>query len=345
MDWKSFRIRLRKWEFWPFAIAYLPIFAYWIWLSIRARSLLYFTASNPGIRNGGMLGESKMDILNQIPKEYLPVSVLITPDLTNAEIHEKMSRAGLTYPVIFKPNIGERGTGVKLIRSTEEINGYRKDIRAPFLIQEFIDLPVELGIFYSRIPGEDTGTISSIVLKEMLFVIGDGESTLCQLVHSNHRAYLQKDQLAGRWAKHWTTVIEKDDKIILESIGNHCRGTKFLNGNFLISEELGQIFDELSSAIPGFYFGRFDLRTKSYEHLNKGDFKVMELNGAGSEPAHIYDPSVSLSEAYRSLFWHWKMLYKISIQNHKNGIPYLSLREGIEEYRKVLKNQQLIQTS
>ncbi|MCA6074414.1 ATP-grasp domain-containing protein [Fulvivirga sedimenti] len=341
MDWKTFRIRLMKWEYWPFTVAYLPIFIYWIWLSLKARSLLYFTASNPGIRNGGMLGESKSEILKQIPNKYIPASILIESDVSNEEILTRMKDAGLAFPVIFKPDMGERGKGVHKITHPEEIDMYRKEIRTSFIIQEFVDLPVELGVFYSRIPGGSKGKISSVVLKEMLFVTGDGVSTLEELVQQNDRAYLQKKTLMTRWAPKWKDVIPKDKKFILETVGNHCRGTKFLNGNFLITGKLTEIFDSLSDEIPGFNFGRFDLRTRSFAHLERGEFKIMELNGAGSEPAHIYDPAVTVTDAYRSLFWHWKTLYRISRENHKNGIPYLSLRDGIREYRNVLKNQQL----
>jgi hypothetical protein len=56
----NFMTRLTQWEYWPFEVIYLPIFVYWLWLSVKARSLFFFSAANPSIENGGMLGESKL---------------------------------------------------------------------------------------------------------------------------------------------------------------------------------------------------------------------------------------------------------------------------------------------
>ena len=45
-------IRLTSWEYWPFGIVQAPIFIYWLWLSIKARTPFFFSASNPGIQIG-----------------------------------------------------------------------------------------------------------------------------------------------------------------------------------------------------------------------------------------------------------------------------------------------------
>ncbi len=129
------------------------------------------------------------------------------------------------------------------------------------------------------------------------------------------------------------TILPKGKQLELVSIGNHCLGTAFLDANHLINNQLHDVFDSISKQIDGFYFGRYDLRAGSIEDLYAGNFKVMELNGCGAEPAHIYQPGSSLFAAWKVLFTHWKTLYLISRQNHKKGVPYLRINEGLAIYR------------
>lgn len=333
--WRSnLLIKWRSWEYWPFEVIYFPIFGYWVWLSLKARSPFFFTASNPGIEYGGMQGESKYDILKKIPQELVPTTLRFSSSSTVGDVEKQMEQNGLSFPVICKPDIGERGWKVQKVSDTGQLESYIKNINISFLVQEYIDLPVEAGVFYYRMPGA-CGTVSSVVLKEMLSVTGDGSSTLKQLILNNDRAKLQWKVLREKFAGKLDRIPGPGEQIELVSIGNHCKGTKFLNGNHLINGQLTATFDSISRKIDGFYFGRYDLRTASYEDLVAGRVKIMELNGAGAEPSHIYHPGASLREAYRVLFHHWKMLYRISAANHTLGTAYPSLKTGLSEYRKI----------
>jgi len=334
--WRSnFLIKLRSWEYWPFNVIYGPIFIYWLWLSIRARSLLYFTASNPGIKNGGMLGESKNEILNQIPSQYRPKHLLFSPETDLDTIVAALKRHDIEFPFICKPDVGERGWQVEKICALEALKSYVNAIKVPFLVQQFIDLPIELGVFYYRYPNAEKGEISSIVKKEMLSITGDGIHTIENLILQNDRAKLQWKTLKEKFSPQLQVILKPEEKLQLVGIGNHCKGTKFINGNPLINDQLVDVFDHISHQINGFYFGRFDLRVASLEDLYRGKIQVMELNGAGSEAAHIYEPGFSLIEAYKSIFHHWKVLFKISIINHKKGVPYLSFKDGWSEYKRI----------
>ena len=113
--------------------------------------------------------------------------------------------------------------------------------------------------------------------------------------------------------------MKAGEEKVLEEIGNHNRGTTFLDAHELICEELVQRFDEGASTLHEWYFGRFDVRTASYEEMLKGNFKVVEVNGVNSEPAHIYDPGMSLMKAYRDLFRHWNTIFRISRENRQRG--------------------------
>jgi hypothetical protein len=330
----NFLIKLRSWEYWPFGIVQFPLFIYYAWLAIRSRSFTFFSASNPGIVMGGMFGESKYDVIKKIPAQYIPKTILIRQPADTESILEQIKTSGLQFPLIFKPDIGERGFMVKRIHNESDVAQYIATIRYDFLVQELVDLPLEFGVFYVRFPNESKGNVTSVVMKEMLSVTGDGKSTLQELILSKDRAKLQWEKLKTIFHGRLHEVIAKDQLIELVSIGNHCLGTKFLNGGHLINDTLSATFDHVSKQIEGFYFGRFDLRCASTEDLYKGNFKVMELNGCGAEPAHIYHPGFPLGKAMAVLFRHWRNIFLISRENVRRGAAYTSLKDAKGYYRK-----------
>lgn len=275
-----------------------------------------------------MIAASKKSILDIIPQQYIPKTILLSNPENHQKIVESMKKKGLDYPVIFKPDLGERGWKVEKISNAQGAIDYLDAFKGDLQIQEYIDLPFEAGVFYYRFPDEEKGTVSSIVVKELLFVLGDGVSTLKQLIINKPRARLQLEKLENIWNEKINTVPVKGEKIALEPIGNHNRGTAFLNGNHLIDEQLITSFDLISKQIEGFYYGRYDIRCKDEDALKKGNVMIMELNGAASEPAHIYQSGYPIFKAYKSLFYHWKVMYRISIANHKKGIPYTSFKQG-----------------
>ena len=280
-----------------------------------------------------MLGESKYKILRNISKK--PSTYLYEKEVPVRQLEEELAKLDIRYPFICKPDIGERGWAVKKVSSYEEFEKYRQSIRVPFLIQNFVDLPIEAGVFYYRYPKAEKGVVSSIVIKEMLTVMGDGKKTVEELILNNPRATIQYERFKAKNPGLLHQVLPIGGAVELESIGNHCLGTKFINGNHLITEKLVDSFDALSKSIEGFYYGRFDLRCASLEALENGEVMIMELNGAGAEPAHIYHPGFSIFAAYKVLFSHWRVLYEISKQNNERGFPYLSFKEGVNEYKKV----------
>ncbi len=332
----NFRTRLTQWEYWPFEVIYLPIFVYWLWLSVKARSLFFFSAANPSIENGGMLGESKVKILDRIAAPLKPITLLVCPATEPVSLRESLHRHAIGFPLIAKPDVGERGWKVEKLHNPAELAAYHAGMKAPYLIQEYVDYPVELGLFYYRFPGCTSGYISSVVIKAFLTLTGDGASTVRELIMQNDRARLQYPILQARYACLFDRVLPAGEALQLVPIGNHSRGTKFLNGNHLINEQLVRVFDRISGSIDGFYYGRYDIRCRSLAELYAGEgIKILELNGAGAEPAHIYDPSFSRREAYRVLFRHWSVLYRISRENYRSGVPYLSFAEGVRAFRKL----------
>ncbi|MGQ0827348.1 MAG: hypothetical protein ACT4ON_03020 [Bacteroidota bacterium] len=323
-----FIIRFVKYEYWSWWFFYLPVLPYWLYLSIKSRSLAYFSVANPGIELGGFFGESKSDILKLIDKHYLPKYIEINEKIFNPIIHQ-LKEQNISYPVISKPDVGERGNAVVKINNEEELKDYHQQSRSKYIIQEFVEYDIELGVLYSRLPNSDKGKVTSVTLKEFLSVTGDGKSTIKELMQKSARARFQIKRLSKQMGDEINKVLNTNEKKILEPIGNHCRGTRFIDNNFLINEKLNNVFDTICLPIKGFYYGRFDLKVKSIEDLYLGrNIKIIELNGASSEPGHIYDSSYTLIRAYKDLLSHWKRLAEIANENRLYGhqpVPFLSI--------------------
>lgn len=307
--------KLTHWEYWPVYVIYLPTFFLWIWYMIKFRSFSFYKYSNPIIKNGGFCGDSKMEIYNLLPVGLYPRTVLIKKnDSTNFE--KILIENKIKYPFIVKPDIGSRGIDVQKVSTIEELIQYSKKAKGNFLIQERIDLPNEIGLFYCRIPKEKRGRITGITLKNFLTVEGNGEDNIEQLMKKNLRFEMQISNIRNKI--NLNEVIPKYEKRCLVPFGNHNRGTEFLDGKEYITDKLEFTFDNILNKIPGFYFGRLDIRFNTFDELEKGvNFSIIELNGAKSEPTHIYDTKHSFWHGQREIFRHQKIfseIIKINVQ-------------------------------
>jgi len=282
-----------------------------------------------------MMGESKYEVLQLVPDSLKPVTNLIKLPATVTSITETMRNSGLTFPLIFKPDLGERGWMVRRIKDEQDIERYLKEIKIDFIMQDLVDLPLEFGVYYVRYPSQPNGFVNSITGKEFLSITGDGKRSLQELILEKDRAKIQWVTLRKIYADQLADIVPSGKKLELVSIGNHCLGTTFLNFNHLINDKLNSSFDSISKKINGFYFGRYDLRCASLYDLENGNIKIMELNGCGAEPAHIYQPGSSLIKAVGVLIAHWRNLYRVSKENHERGVPYLSFQEGKQIYKRV----------
>jgi hypothetical protein len=306
----------------------------WFLLCLRARSFFFFAASNPSIKNGGFLCESKKDIISIIPPLYHPPTVFFSIPANANIVLRDLQRANLQFPLIGKPNIGGRGRGVKVLRDEQDVISYARNAYLDFHIQEFVPWKNEAGIFYVRYPGEPNGTITGIVSKEFLSVTGDGKHTILQLLQQSKRALMYLSSLQKIHGEGMNRILPEGEKMIVSPFGNHARGSKFVDATHLVDEKLTAVIDAICKQIPDFYFGRLDIRFDTWEAMREGkNFSIIEVNGAGAEPTHIYDPRHSLFFAWKEIIRHWIMLNRISRMNHKKGHRYLSMREGIAMFR------------
>jgi len=290
--------------------------------------------------------ESKKEVYDLIPFEYYPATLLFKSSSSTQEILALIKQRNLKYPLIGKPDIGMKGMMVKKLENEKELLSYATNSKVDFLIQEFVSFKNEIGIFYYRYPNEANGHISGIVKKELLTVIGDGISTVEKLLLKNKRAVLQLPTLRIKEKEKMNIILQKEEELIVVPYGNHVRGAKFLDDSNLVDEELTNTIDSICKKVNGFYFGRLDIRYNDWKELKQGkNFSIIELNGSGSEPTHIYDPRHSVFWAWKEIAKHWKILYRISKLNHQlQNAPYMTTRMGLDmfkqnsEYVKLLKS-------
>jgi hypothetical protein len=327
-------IKLFKYEYWTWWVFFLPLAPYWLYLAIRNRSLTYFTTVNPCIPDGGVFGESKMDILNLIATNYLPKTVFVPLGDDWDRVVKKLDTADILFPLIVKPDVGGRGFKVYKLATAEELQSYLLTVAQPVIIQEYVDYELELGVMYARLPNEASGRITSVVEKEFLSVTGDGRSTVGQLLEQNQRARFSMEELRERVKASWNEVVPFGEKRLVQPIGNHCLGTKFVDANPRINTDLVRVFDTIALPMKGFYYGRFDLRVSNWEDLYAGkNIKILELNGATSEPGHVYDPSYRLWKAYSDIMHNMRIVADISAVNIQRGFKPTPLRKLIQTSR------------
>ncbi|HVI79368.1 MAG TPA: hypothetical protein VM715_14630 [Candidatus Acidoferrum sp.] len=338
--------RWSRWEFWPPYLFYPPVAVYIAYLGIKFRSWTLFTAANPAIPASGFVGESKHQILERLKKAapWLPHSTLLaaqSPSQRVAEAQEFMQRHGLQLPIVLKPDVGQRGCGVSIVRSFEQLQECLSGAPFPVIVQEYVP-GVEYGVFYYRYPGDRRGQIFSVTEKRMPLLVGDGKSTLEELILEDERAVCMCDFYIRENSRRIQEVPAMGERVQLVEIGTHCRGAIFLDGGDTITPELETVIDHIAETFEGFFFGRFDIRVPSRQDFMAGrNIKVVELNGVTSEATHIYDPKMSLVDAYRVLFQQWRIAFEIGHLNRQRGFPVTSAREllhAVREYRRLAQS-------
>jgi len=344
---KRLQARLVKWlhwEFWPAWMFYPPVLFYYLWLAISYRSLSLPTAANPGIFSGGIMGESKMVTLEKL----MDTSPAFTSDgelVVGSFVEDRLvsirdicDRRSIGYPFILKPDVGQRGAGVKLIRNEDQAIAYLKLTQARLLLQRYAPGPHEIGIFYFRFPFEARGHIFAITEKVFPAVIGDGRSSISELVWADTRARFMAAKYLDRLKGREHEVLPVGESLPLVRAGNHAQGCIFRDGMWLCTSELAERIDSISQKIPGFYIGRYDIRYSNEADLFAGKhFQIVELNGAASEATSIYDSRNTLLDAYRTLFRQWELVFAIGAANRNNGSKPTSLRALWQAWRQYVR--------
>lgn len=329
--------RVRRWEFWPPWLFYLPVLAWGVRLAVKHRSLTVFTAANPAFPDGGLVGESKSEILGAIGDRARVARTVAAGEVEGGDVGVgadagrgdggRGSRVPASLaaanavgglPVVVKPDVGERGAGVSIVRTEEELQARLAAPERRLLVQEYVP-GEELGVFYHRFPGEDRGRIFGITEKRQPVVAGDGRRSLADLILDDRRLRCQRRVFARTLGAGLDRVPGPGEQVVLEERGNHCFGSEFRDGAHLETPALAAAIDEISRGIDGFFFGRYDIRGETMADIRAGRFKVIELNGVSSEATNIYDPRGGLRAAYRTLFRQWELAFRIGAANRARG--------------------------
>jgi pimeloyl-ACP methyl ester carboxylesterase/membrane protein DedA with SNARE-associated domain len=323
--------RLLRYEYWPAWVLYLPLLPYALHLGRKHGGLTVFTCCNPGIENaGGFVGESKHAIMEGLGGSPVVLrTARIPPGPTHDRVRalrEAMRSHGALerFPLILKPDAGQRGHAVRLVHSHDDALAYFQEMAAPAIAQAYHPGPRECGIVWVRhVPpgGEGTGFIYSITRKEFPVVIGDGRSTLEELILAHPRHRRQAGVFLTRFRDRASGIPAAGEPVRLAEAGNHCQGTLFRDGSDLHTPALAAAVDALAAGFRGgLDVGRFDIRYESDEALRRGEgFAVVELNGVMGESTNLYDPSGSLRWAYRVLFGQWRHLYELGAWRRDAG--------------------------
>lgn len=323
--------RLQKYmrrEFWPGYIFDIPVYIYWFFLAIRARHPLFFSNINPGMIFSGFAGYGKYDDISKFTPDLIPKTILVKVWADPEKIKSEITKLEIPYPLIFKPDMWRIARNIIKIHDDNQLKEEIIHMKEAYVIQEFIDYPLEFWILYYRLPSEKNGHITWVTDKRLVYVEGNGKHTLWELVWNHDRARFYYKPFKALHEQQRNRVLAKGEKFQMHFLWNHCRGSCFYDAANLINKRLEETIDALSKTIPGFYFWRYDLKVKNLDDLYAGKFKIMELNGMGTLPVHIYDPNHNIRFAYKELFRHRNIIYKISQENKKRGYKFLSFKEA-----------------
>jgi pimeloyl-ACP methyl ester carboxylesterase len=374
--------RFRWHEYWPTRLRYGLLIPTYARLTIKHRGPLVFTSCNPGIGNGGgVAGESKREIMDALEmadeavrardgRSRLLRGVLDRDhapphEATEASVRERTDRIDAIiegpviggYPAVIKPEAGQNGAGVTIVRGREHVLEHLKRTRDPLtnttlahcggkyvrdtglIIQQYHPGPHECGLLWLRFPdgprsinGEQRhGAIYSVADKKLPVLVGDGRRSLEELIWAHPRHRCQAGVLIAGLGDRATHVARAGERVEIGRLGNHCRGAIFTEGAHLITDELERIVDLISHAYPGpdgapggLDVGRYDLRYESDDGLKRGEFVIIELNGVTGESANCYDPNRSLRWSLGVMSEHWSRMYALGAKRRAEGWRPLS---------------------
>jgi hypothetical protein len=302
---------------------YAPVAIWTVWLAVRHRGYRSLSAANPGIPDGGIVGESKIEILSKLPARWTIPFAAIEPAITDERVQSlgvAMRSRGWEFPLILKPDVGQRGTGVRLVRTLGEAADYLSVMTTRVVAQPFHPGPFEAGVFYYRFPGSQRGRILAITDKHFPAVVGDGRSSVEDLVWAHPRYRMQARTFLTRLGDKRPQVPRSGERVTLGIAGNHAQGAMFTDGRALITPALEARIDEIARECDGFFIGRFDIRYSDRDAFMAGrEVAIVELNGATAECTSVYDPNGSLLAAYRQLFRQWALVFAIGAANRRLG--------------------------
>ena len=312
--------RLPKW------LNLVPMVTQWLWLGLRHGSVTLPSSANPHITAGGLVGDTKSEYFNcmgALARSRVADFVVIQAQgaASLAATLVAMREAKLDFPVVAKPDLGWCGFGVRRLDDAaglrDYLSHYPRD--AALMLQRYLAEPGEAGLFYMRHPDQGAGRLLGILLRHYPQVTGDGTSTIAQLVDRDVRL-----QRTTRSAEHQCSypadeVPAAGEVVRLSLIASTRVGGRYEDGSGYVTPELTATVEAIARDMPQFHVGRFDVRYLTLDHLRRGQFTIMEVNGAGSEAVHAWDPKYSVRDVYRIVFAKQRLLFALAAANRARG--------------------------
>ena len=290
-----------------------------------------------------MEGEPKKEMYNLLPPQFLPVTFNIKPDESFEDAKQKLIKNNISYPLVVKPEIGGQGILFRKIDDDEQFKNYHEKIPVEYIVQELVTYPMEVCIFYYRYPNKTKGVVTGFLQKIPLQVTGNGKHTLYELILQHPKAFERVAELRITHESNFDKILFPNERYILSYAANRHRGAELKSLKKEIDNRLVDLIDNISLSVNDFFYGRYDIMCSSVEDLKEGkNFCILEYNGCGAGPTHIYGPGYTLIKAYRELVMHWEALYKISMYNRKNGIKCWSFSEGYNFLKESKKHYRIM---
>ena len=321
--------RMPKW------LICVPLVAQWLWLGLRYRSMTLPTAANPAITAGGLVGEGKLEYFRGMgplarAATATHCGVVNEPGLGAASLQATLQEAGLSFPLIAKPDLGLCGHGVQRIDGMPALLAYLAGFPRgeTVVLQEYLPQAGEAGIFYARDPVSGAGTIIGLALRSFPQVTGDGVHTVAELVAADPRASRTVKSARHQCAFDASAVPAPGESVRLATIGSTRVGGLYRDGAACITPQLVGAIDAIARDMPQFHFGRFDVRFDSLAGLRAGTgLRIMEVNGAGSESIEAWDPGTGLVRGLRTIFRKQALLFAIGAARRREGVRPIPLLE------------------
>ncbi|MCI0517238.1 MAG: hypothetical protein L0Y45_05320 [Woeseiaceae bacterium] len=331
-------------EFWPLWLMYVPVALQWLALALWHRSLTLPLIANPKLPVSGMVGIGKHEIMQQATgpcaDAILPwIHYVISADEAAAQASDMLQLAAhrnIGFPFVCKPDIGCRGSGVKLIHDYRQLENYvaAYPAGAGVLIQKLASWEPEAGVFFVRHPEATVGRVVSLALKYSPYVVGDGVSTLDELISRDPRAGKVRHLYAQRFQHRLQEVLPDGERLRLVFSISHCRGAIFRDAANLITPALTDRINELMAGLPEFHYGRLDIKFPDTYSLVQGrNIEIVEINAASSESLHIWDRSARLPAAVSTLLWQYRTLFDLGARNRRRGFRPPSVGELLRRWR------------
>lgn len=329
--WGRWR-RLSAWEYWPSWLVFPPLALDLVRLAIVHRTPAVFSACNRGIPFGGLVGESKGDILDLFPRGDAGGAaaggaggVAVARYVRLAKAAPLGERLAAVRPFlaagrcVLKPDQGERGAGVAVVRDEASARAWLAACPFDAIVQEFVE-GAEFGVAWCRDPRTGKGEIHSIAHKVLPQVTGDGERSLEDLILADDRAApMARFHFAAHEGR-LETVPGAGEIVRLGDLGTHARGATFFDARELATPALREAFERFLQDVPGVDFGRFDLRAPDADALREGrDIRILEFNGVTGEAAHVYQPGYPWRRGIADMIAHMRRAAAIGAANRAAG--------------------------